>query len=89
MAKLSQPRYAAGATESFSERACELCGSDELVTVFALSRDGRKPRERLAICIRCILYAAERRTGFGWVNQHDNWSAASKRLRVNNPRRKR
>lgn len=88
MAKLSPPRYAAGATEGLTPEPCELCGSAENVTAIAVAVEGRRPRVKLNVCVRCVLYAAERRTGYGFINQLDNWDRFSKMLRQDHPKRR-
>lgn len=85
MAKLSPPRYTESCIERLCEGECDGCGGSESVTSFALGVGGRKPTVRLSLCIACVLYAAERRSGFGFLNQLRNWQRASVQLSKSAP----
>ena len=87
MARLSAPRYAAGSTEALIVRPCEMCGSESDVTGFATSREGRKPRVRLAICVDCMMFAAERRTDMSFGNQYRQWSRMRAATRLGVPKK--
>lgn len=77
MPKISVQPVSDFGTREFGEGICDYCNQIADVVAWSLKREETSRRLKVKLCLICMLASVEAATGFGYVNQHRNWSGQS------------